>query len=71
LWYEYDLNTKKLIREKHWWPQAEAMVGFFNGWQVTGDQRFLDATLNCWNFITTRMLNPSGEWYWGIDSIIK
>jgi len=68
LWYEYDLNTKKLIREKHWWPQAEAMVGFFNGWQVTGDQRFLEATLNCWNFITTRMLNPSGEWYWGIDS---
>jgi len=68
LWYEYDVSQQYLTRQKHSWPQAEAMVGFFNGWQVAGDQRFLDATFNCWNFITTRMLNPSGEWYWGIDS---
>ena len=68
LWYEYDVNTKKLIREKHWWPQAEAIIGFFNAWQVSGEQRYLDAALNCWNYITTRLLNPSGEWYWGIDS---
>ena len=36
LWYEYDAAHKKLIKEKHWWPQAEAMIGFLNAWQITG-----------------------------------
>ena len=68
LWYEYDLTANKLIREKHWWPQSEAMVGFLNAWQVSGEQRFLDAALNSWNFIQSHLLNPSGEWYWGISA---
>ena len=66
LWYEYDLPGKKLITEKHWWPQSEALVGFFNAWQVSGEQRFIDAALNCWSFIQSHLLNPYGEWYWGI-----
>lgn len=66
LWYEYDLRGKKLIREKHWWPQSEALAGFLNAWQVSGEQRFLDAAVNCWSFIRLHLLNPSGEWYWGI-----
>ena len=36
LWYEYDVSQQHLTREKHSWPQAEAMVGFFNAWQLTG-----------------------------------
>jgi len=67
LWYEYDLREEKLIREKHWWPQAEAVVGFINAWQISSETRYADAALNCWNFIRTHLLNPTGEWYWGID----
>jgi cellobiose epimerase len=67
LWYEFDLHEKKLIREKHWWPQAEALVGLINAWQITEDSRYVDAALNCWQFIKTRLLSPSGEWYWGIN----
>lgn len=66
LWYEYDLQGKRLVKEKHWWPQSEAMVGFLNAWQVSGEQRFIDAALNSWSFIQSYLLNPSGEWYWGI-----
>jgi hypothetical protein len=25
-----------------WWPQAEAMVDFFNAWKITGDKKWLD-----------------------------
>lgn len=53
--------------DKHWWPQAEAMVGFINAWQLSGEKRFLDATANCWSFIQTRIKDPKlGEWRWGV-----
>lgn len=66
LWYEYDRRHQKMIDEKHWWPQAEALVGFFNAWQISQDKRFLEHCINTWKFISTRLLNPSGEWYWGV-----
>ena len=67
LWYEYNLQDEKLIREKHWWPQAEALVGFINAWQITGESRYSDAAFNSWEFIKRRLISPMGEWYWGID----
>lgn len=67
LWYEYDLTGEKLIREKHWWPQAEALIGFLNAWQITDEMRYADAALHCWSFIKERLLSPAGEWYWGIN----
>lgn len=67
LWYEYDIANDDLIKEKHWWPQAEAMVGFFNAWQITGDEKFLQNSLSSWKFIQQHILNKkNGEWFWGI-----
>ncbi len=68
LWYEYDLVQKHLIRQKHSWPQAEAMVGFFNAWQNTGDDSFLNQSLKSWQFIKTYIHDKNyGEWYWGVN----
>jgi cellobiose epimerase len=67
LWYEYDPENFHLIREKHSWPQAEAMVGFFHGWQITGLSRYLDQSLKSWHFIRNHIHDPQfGEWYWGV-----
>lgn len=67
LWYEVDRGS--LIRQKHWWPQAEAMVGFFNAWQLTGDERYLRYVLHNWKFIQQYIRdNENGEWFWGIGS---
>lgn len=67
LCYEYDLEKDDLIKEKHWWPQAEAMVGFFNAWQITGDQIFLQRSVSSWNFIQQHIRDQkNGEWFWGI-----
>lgn len=69
LWYEYDLQKDDLIKEKHWWPQAEAMVGFFNAWKITGVERFLNRSLASWNFILEGILDKkNGEWFWGIHA---
>jgi len=68
LWYEYDELQKHLVREKHSWPQAEAMIGFFNTWQITGDERFLNRSLDTWKFVQEYILDKNfGEWYWGVN----
>jgi len=67
LWYEYDPKQHKLITEKHWWPQAEAVVGFFNAWQLSGDDRYFNAALNAWLFINEHLIDwEDGEWFWGV-----
>lgn len=68
LWYEYDPTTDHLVRQKHSWPQAEAMVGFLNAWQISGEQRYLEHSLQSWQFVKDHMLDKTcGEWYWGIE----
>lgn len=52
---------------KEWWPQAEAVVGFYNAWQLTGDAAFRDAAVRCWRFIQDRVVDRErGEWFWCI-----
>jgi mannobiose 2-epimerase len=64
LWYES--SSHGLIAEKHWWPQAEALVGFVNAWQVSKNDDYLLKALNNWKFIEQYILDKSkGEWYWG------
>ena len=67
LWYEYDPATNHWAREKHWWPQAEAMVGFYNAWQISGDEEFLKMSLHAWRFIQEYLIDTvKGEWIWGV-----
>jgi mannobiose 2-epimerase len=68
LWYEYEPGHNKLIKQKHWWPQAEAMIGYFNAWQLTGDNNFLQQSLDAWRFTQQYILDKeNGEWFWGVD----
>jgi mannobiose 2-epimerase len=67
LFYERDLAQDHLNKEKHWWPQAEAMVGFFNAWEIGNDDMNLDRSLKAWEFVKNNLLDKkSGEWFWGI-----
>jgi len=57
------LNT-----DKHWWPQAEAVVGFLNAWQIGGKPQHLDAALRAWEFIEAKVIDPvHGEWFALLD----
>jgi mannobiose 2-epimerase len=49
---------------KEWWQQAEAVTGFFNAYQLSGDSRFLQASMHGWDFIATHVVDQThGEWY--------
>jgi len=54
--------------ERHWWAQAEAMVGFWDAHQLTGDATLAEASWRCWDFIRTRHVDPvGGDWFKVLD----
>ena len=61
----YEGRGGKIINsDKEWWPQAEAVVGFLNAYQLSGKEHFLQAALNCWNFIDRCIIDhKGGEWF--------
>jgi mannobiose 2-epimerase len=53
----------RLDDNKSWWVQAEAMVGFFNAFQLTGQESFARAAHRCWSYIKTHMVDRThGDW---------
>ena len=66
LWYEKEEGH--LIKQKHWWPQAEAMIGFFTAWQITSLPTYLSYSLNSWQFVKNKIIDhANGEWFWGVN----
>ena len=65
--YEYDPVTGHRNRERSWWVMAEAMVGFYNAYQLTKEQQFLDKSLQSWEFTKKHLLDTkNGEWFMGV-----
>ena len=50
--------------DKHWWPQAEAVVGFLNAYELSGRDHFLQASERTWAFIENCIVDHQfGEWH--------
>jgi mannobiose 2-epimerase len=53
---------------RHFWCQAEAMVGFFNAWQISRTPEFLQAAVRTWDFIEKYIIDRRhGDWFWKIQ----
>jgi mannobiose 2-epimerase len=49
---------------KHWWQQAETLVGFMNAFELTGDVKYWNTVKLTWNFIDTCLIDHErGEWF--------
>ena len=67
----YNEGTARGVSDasKHWWPQAEAAVGFLNAYQLSGDAAYLRTAQRSWDFIEKRIVaRENGEWFWGRDA---
>ena len=53
--------------DRHWWPQAEAIIGFVNAFEISGNDKFIGAATDVLSFIKSYMQHPSGEWWWLVD----
>jgi len=51
--------------DRHWWPQAEAVVGFLNAYELSSKPHFLHAAERSWEFIEKHIIDHvHGEWFW-------
>ena len=66
--HEANLDTGHVDADRHWWVQAEAVVGFLNIYQHFGDVEALQHGLRCWQYIKDNLIDwKNGEWYWSRD----
>lgn len=64
----YEFEGGNFDKDRHWWPQAEALVGFLNAYQLSGSEEFLEAALKVWNYILKNLIDhEKGGWYWLIS----
>ena len=53
--------------ERHWWVQAECVVGLSYLCRCHGRREALDAALGTWDYIRTHLVDRErGEWWWSI-----
>ncbi len=53
--------------DKHWWPQAEALVGLTNAWELTGEDKYVNQMEKTWEFTKNHLIDANGEWHWKVN----
>lgn len=63
---DYESVNGKVNRNREWWAQAEAMLGFEFGWRMTKEPVWLDRIRNQWAYICRVIVDPrkDGEWFY-------
>ncbi len=68
LLYEFSAATNTLVAEKHWWVEAEALVGFYRAGLLAGDSKYMAIASRVWQYTKENLIDhQNGEWYWGRD----
>ena len=62
--YEFNPESGHVDTNRSWWVQSEAVVGFLNAWQLSGEERFLTAALQSFEYIDRCIVDHEhGEWF--------
>ncbi len=63
--YEYDPESQHHDNDRHWWVQAETVVGYFYMWHLYGDEEALERAVRAWEYIDNKIIDhTNGEWWW-------
>uniref|UniRef100_UPI0032179E61 AGE family epimerase/isomerase n=1 Tax=uncultured Draconibacterium sp. TaxID=1573823 RepID=UPI0032179E61 len=55
---------------KHWWPQAETLVAFMNGFELTSNKKYWEKLKLSWNFIDKYVIDhENGEWFTKVNRL--
>lgn len=66
--YEKDTNSDHLDTDRHWWVQAEAVVGFMNAYELTHEKAYIEKASACWQYIKNNLIDRrNGEWFWSVS----
>lgn len=67
--YEKNTETGEVDADRHWWVQAETVVGYINLYEYFNNEDALEKALQCWNFIKKHLIDSkNGEWFWSLKA---
>ena len=67
--YEMNPDSNHPDQDKHWWVQAEGMVGLVNAYQITNNYTYLEKAAGLWKFIDSFIIDHKyGEWFWRVNN---
>ena len=70
--YEKYFKSGQTDSDRHWWVQAETVVGFLNAYTLSGKKEYLDLSLAAWRFISDHLVDmQNGEWYWSVNKNLQ
>ncbi len=59
-----------LRTNKHWWLQAENLVGLMNAFEMTGDLNYWNTVMKAWDFIDNHVIDHEyGEWFTKVNRL--
>jgi cellobiose epimerase len=63
-----DYVTGELKKSRSWWSQAETVVGYLNAYELTGNPKYLDYSINNWNYIKKHLVDTkNGGWFTSVN----
>lgn len=63
----YERFPSKIDTDRHWWVQAENVVGHVNLYQHFDDGVAMQKAFRCWEFIKQHLIDREhGEWHWSV-----
>ncbi|MFV0536095.1 MAG: AGE family epimerase/isomerase [Dysgonomonas sp.] len=61
----YEKDGDHTDRERHWWVQAEAVVGFMYAYKNSHNVLYKEKAARIWNYIQNQIVDQeNGEWIW-------
>jgi mannobiose 2-epimerase len=65
---EHNFDTGITDTDRHWWPQMEALVGLKYAYELTGDKKYMEHSLQIWNFTKKYLIDyQNGEWFFRVN----
>jgi mannobiose 2-epimerase len=61
----YESEGSHFDNDRHWWIQAETVVGSSYAYKISGDTKYLNIAQKNWEYIKNHILDKeNGEWVW-------
>lgn len=65
----YESDGQHYDKSKHWWVQAEAIVGYMYAYKNTNRKEYLEKASNLWKYIKEELIDKeNNEWFWSIKA---
>lgn len=65
--YNFGKDGVVFDSDKHWWVQAEAIIGFMNMYQISGESEYLTVANEIWDYTRENILDHEhGEWFFRV-----